>query len=122
LRKTNSGNAASRAVLRGRADGADFRENSGAPEGSRTPNPQIRSLVLYPIELRVRSGAGFSGDGFAGQPSTAEFGQDRVAHLFCGDRGAAGARNVRRAAGGGQDALDRGFDQSGVFLHVEAVA
>ncbi len=25
----------------------------GAPEGSRTPNPQIRSLVLYPIELRT---------------------------------------------------------------------
>ncbi len=25
----------------------------GTPEGSRTPNPQIRSLVLYPIELRT---------------------------------------------------------------------
>jgi hypothetical protein len=25
-----------------------------APGGSRTPNPQIRSLMLYPIELRVR--------------------------------------------------------------------
>jgi hypothetical protein len=27
--------------------------NAGAPGGSRTPNPQIRSLMLYPIELRV---------------------------------------------------------------------
>ncbi len=25
----------------------------GAPERSRTPNPQIRSLVLYPVELRA---------------------------------------------------------------------
>ena len=24
---------------------------SGAPEGSRTPNPQLRRLMLYPIEL-----------------------------------------------------------------------
>lgn len=27
--------------------------NTGAPEGTRTPNLQIRSLALYPIELRV---------------------------------------------------------------------
>lgn len=26
----------------------------GAPAGTRTPNPQVRSLVLYPIELRVQ--------------------------------------------------------------------
>ena len=26
---------------------------SGAPEKIRTPNPQIRSLVLYPVELRA---------------------------------------------------------------------
>ena len=25
---------------------------SGDPGGSRTPNPQIRSLMLYPVELR----------------------------------------------------------------------
>ena len=29
-------------------------ELGGTPEGSRTPNPQIRSLVLYPIELRTQ--------------------------------------------------------------------
>lgn len=28
--------------------------NNGAPEKSRTPNLQIRSLTLYPIELRAR--------------------------------------------------------------------
>ena len=27
----------------------------GAPEESRTPNLQIRSLMLYPIELRARN-------------------------------------------------------------------
>ena len=26
---------------------------NGAPRGTRTPNPQIRSLMLYPIELRA---------------------------------------------------------------------
>ena len=30
-------------------------EEFGAPERSRTPNPQIRSLVLYPVELRART-------------------------------------------------------------------
>ena len=28
-------------------------EGFGAPAGTRTPNPQVRSLVLYPIELRA---------------------------------------------------------------------
>ncbi len=28
---------------------------NGAPEEIRTPDPQIRSLVLYPAELRVHS-------------------------------------------------------------------
>src|SRR6185437_4134570 len=28
-------------------------EENGAPERIRTPNPQIRSLVLYPVELRA---------------------------------------------------------------------
>ena len=27
-------------------------DGNGAAEGIRTPNPQIRSLMLYPIELR----------------------------------------------------------------------
>src|SRR5271157_4221449 len=29
-------------------------ESNGDPGGSRTPNPQIRSLMLYPVELRGR--------------------------------------------------------------------
>ena len=29
-------------------------EKTGAPGGIRTPNPQIRSLMLYPVELRAR--------------------------------------------------------------------
>ena len=29
-----------------------IRQENGDPGGSRTPNPQIRSLMLYPIELR----------------------------------------------------------------------
>jgi len=31
---------------------------NGAPEEIRTPDPQIRSLVLYPAELRARETAG----------------------------------------------------------------
>ena len=31
-------------------------KKNGAPEEIRTPDPQIRSLVLYPAELRVRTG------------------------------------------------------------------
>ncbi len=31
--------------------------SNGAPEEIRTPDPQIRSLVLYPAELRVRANA-----------------------------------------------------------------
>ena len=32
-------------------------EDAGAPEEIRTPDPQIRSLVLYPAELRARVAA-----------------------------------------------------------------
>ena len=45
---------------------------NGAPEEIRTPDPQIRSLVLYPAELRARrvvaigSRASWQGDGKAG--------------------------------------------------------
>jgi hypothetical protein len=34
-----------------------YLEENGAPEEIRTPDPQIRSLVLYPAELRVRVAA-----------------------------------------------------------------
>ena len=32
------------------------KRKAGAPGRTRTSNPQIRSLVLYPIELRVQRG------------------------------------------------------------------
>lgn len=35
-----------------------FCMENGAPEEIRTPDPQIRSLVLYPAELRVRAKCG----------------------------------------------------------------
>src|SRR4051812_11810552 len=34
---------------------------AGAPEEIRTPDPQIRSLVLYPAELRARFSRAFQG-------------------------------------------------------------
>src|SRR4029077_14601790 len=34
---------------------------NGAPEEIRTPDPQIRSLVLYPAELRARFSLGLVG-------------------------------------------------------------
>ena len=45
----------------------------GAPEEIRTPDPQIRSLVLYPAELRAR----FSQEAFegAGRPMPGAFGK-----------------------------------------------
>jgi hypothetical protein len=39
-----------------------FLEENGAAEGIRTPNLQIRSLMLYPVELRPR--ARFSSEGY----------------------------------------------------------
>jgi hypothetical protein len=36
---------------------------NGAPEEIRTPDPQIRSLVLYPAELRARFSQSLSGPG-----------------------------------------------------------
>ena len=35
----------------------NFNMITGAPEEIRTPDPQIRSLVLYPAELRARRSA-----------------------------------------------------------------
>ena len=45
-----------RSVVASRPLGAGIAED-GAPEGSRTPNLQIRSLALYPVELQVRERA-----------------------------------------------------------------
>jgi hypothetical protein len=63
---------------------------NGAPERSRTPNPQIRSLVLYPIELRAPA-AKRAGDGGGNNYS-------RVTRKRKVDRGR------RRKLGGGSQA------------------
>ena len=42
------------------------RRKNGAPGAIRTPDPQIRSLVLYPAELRVRMPCGEGGSLTAG--------------------------------------------------------
>ena len=49
-------NLASDRLLSGIINGFD-----GAPEEIRTPDPQIRSLVLYPAELRARDGPQVNG-------------------------------------------------------------
>src|SRR6266576_1528834 len=46
---------------RGGAGGFAKEYRSGAPEEIRTPDPQIRSLVLYPAELRARFSLGLVG-------------------------------------------------------------
>ena len=43
-------------VARLRLDARLFQQENGAPEEIRTPDPQIRSLVLYPAELRAPRG------------------------------------------------------------------
>ena len=45
IEPTEGGRSAVKAIKSGRF---------GDPGGSRTPNPQIRSLMLYPVELRGR--------------------------------------------------------------------
>jgi hypothetical protein len=41
-------------TLSGRQNHFADKNGNGAPEEIRTPDPQIRSLVLYPAELRAR--------------------------------------------------------------------
>ena len=48
--------ARSRSKTAGEVSCGGFWEAFGAPEGIRTPDPQIRSLVLYPAELPARKG------------------------------------------------------------------
>src|SRR5262245_39332565 len=69
--------------------GSDSVMGSGAPERSRTPNPQIRSLVLYPIELRARL-----------RPPSASGVPDRGRNLHnaAGDGKAGGRRNLTGCA------------------------
>src|SRR4029453_2067803 len=45
---------------------------NGAPGTIRTSDPQIRSLMLYPAELRARAGASLRGRGRRTQPPLAD--------------------------------------------------
>ena len=47
-----------RAPKRARAQVHRSTRRSGAPGGTRTPDPQVRSLMLYPAELPARGGGG----------------------------------------------------------------
>jgi hypothetical protein len=57
---------------------------AGAPEEIRTPDPQIRSLVLYPAELRALDSA-------AGNRTTAQRHSYRLGHLLARVADASGA-------------------------------
>ncbi len=41
--------------MKGHFQHIEIEGRNGAPEEIRTPDPQIRSLMLYPAELRVRN-------------------------------------------------------------------
>ena len=45
----------------------NIKRENGAPGAIRTPDPQIRSLMLYPAELRVRVGDALLGGGSDGR-------------------------------------------------------
>src|SRR3954466_699324 len=110
--------------------------NDGAPEEIRTPDPQIRSLVLYPAELRARSRL----RGEAGEiaevapwrnplprprPSGREFlqlPQHRLTHHAGADAGHAGLHDVRGAEPTAQHLLDRHLQQPGLVLEAEGPA
>ena len=40
-------------------------KENGAPRGTRTPNPQIRSLMLYPVELGAHAFQAIAADEMA---------------------------------------------------------
>lgn len=48
----------------------DGKGGGGAPGRSRTCGLKIRSLVLYPTELRARDGAGISADCAGAKPAS----------------------------------------------------
>ena len=54
LDETPNGSKMVAAQAESASESAQVIESIGAPGGIRTPNPQIRSLMLYPVELRAR--------------------------------------------------------------------
>src|SRR5260370_32922890 len=88
-----------------RVAGLILTKNSGAPEEIRTPDPQIRSLVLYPAELRAllcqaRTGKrGRGGRGIAKASVRRWQGFGSAGVRFDAGAGSAAPRNAWRDAG-----------------------
>ena len=84
------------------------RWESGAPGKTRTSNPQIRSLVLYPIELRVPRGGGDVAQGPArcksqGAPAGPAIGMQDAGALASHAGPACGGRGSGRATSQGSE-------------------
>src|SRR5215212_6217337 len=60
--------------------------SAGAPEEIRTPDPQIRSLVLYPAELRARFSRAFQGAGPVMPHAFGKFQRSRRRAIATGSR------------------------------------
>ena len=69
-------------------------KGNGTPGAIRTPDPQIRSLVLYPAELRVP--ALMKADTYSEESGDASLFATQVSFLCSGLRG--GRRNARYRA------------------------
>ena len=55
VKGAHDGKVRRKSATRDQFQDGDIKGRNGAPEEIRTPDPQIRSLVLYPAELRVRA-------------------------------------------------------------------
>src|SRR3546814_13438246 len=83
---------------------AGFRVVTGAPGEIRTPDPQVRSLVLYPAELRARMKQKRNFAGIPAVPSISTFSLGRSlgpAPRFCQGsvHGHSGIRSEARPCG-----------------------
>ncbi len=105
---------------------------NGAPEEIRTPDPQIRSLVLYPAELRapltprrIAEPRPRRNPAAVANLSCREFIQfphQRFAHHARANARHAGLHDVGSAKSAGQHLLHRGLHQARIFLHAEGPA
>ena len=64
------------------------KRKNGAPGAIRTPDPQIRSLVLYPAELRAPEAEGIAERPSGRNPERPQPGRGAVRPPFCPVRGA----------------------------------
>src|ERR1700722_8318806 len=95
----------------------------GAPGETRTPNPQIRSLVLYPIELRAPTRAGDVADGLPRDKGSGrelvQFAQNGLTHDIGADLRGAWCHDVGGAQAGREHVGAGTFDKSRILLHAE---